>query len=272
MDRLGRPITSPEEMISLIRTVGIIPFSKGAVPGWSVQEQTDPDFWFTTSDQLGPWDWKVEAVRDGIVYGKYVSRKSTFATEDIYRHLMNWRRSLPQYRMAEGGRYKAATINDRLMKHVSPALLSAIRSHETLEYSELRSILEKEVPMEERKKVGGYIGRHLIPKVTRQAVDFVMQYLDMGTWTVVGDITRVYRGPNCEYKGWQRNSVTTPDLLFSVMESQESAPFWAKFIEAGSASPQGAIDCTPEESRTLIISRILSFFPNADVKVLEKLI
>mgnify|MGYP003558195713 FL=1 len=95
-------VYSPKSMINAIKEIGIIPFSKNIVPGWSIQEITDPDFWFTTSDQLGPWDWKVEAVREGIVYGKFISRKSTFATVEFYRHLMNWRRSLPKYQIPVG--------------------------------------------------------------------------------------------------------------------------------------------------------------------------
>lgn len=56
------------------------------------------------------------------------------------------------------------------------------------------------MPLEVRKKVGGHVEKYLIPKVTKQAVDFLLVFLDMGTWTVVGDISRVYSGPNwvCE--------------------------------------------------------------------------
>lgn len=91
-----------------------------------------------------------------------------------------------------------------------PILLSAIREHETLESSEIRTFLEK------------------------------TGFLDMGTWTVVGDITRVYRGPNCEYKGWQRNTVTTPDAI--LMDSADGA-------------------CSPEESRRIIIDHLTGLFP-----------
>lgn len=265
-----KSIQSPEDMISIIRTVGMIPFSRCAVPGWSIQELTDPDFWFTTSDQLGPWDWKVDAVRDGIIYGKFLSRKSAFATGEMYRHLMNWRRSLPYYRMAEGKRFKATTIDERLHKYLSPSLLSAISEHETLDSSELRAILESEVPLQIRKMVGGHMGRHLVPKVSKQAVDFIIQFLDMGTWTVVGDIERVYRGPNCEYKGWQRNSVTTPDILFNVLEQPSENPFWAKFLDDGTEKATPA-NCTPEESMAHIIESVRKFFPDAP-KALEKLI
>lgn len=258
-------------MIALIRTVGIIPFTKSTVPGWSVQEMTDHDFWFTTSDQLGPWDWRIEAVHDGLLCGKFLSRKSAFATEEMYRHLMNWRRSRPCYRVAEGGRYKSDTIDARLQKYLSPVLLSVIREHESLDSVELRGILEAAVPAELRKKVGGHMQRYLLPKITRQAVDFVLGFLDMGTWTVVGDITRVYRGPNCEYKGWQRNSITTPDALFKVIDSPSENPFWTKFIE-DAPQPSLTVDCSPQESRDFIIRRILEHFPDAPEAALGKLI
>lgn len=265
-----KPISSASEMIAAIRRIGLIPFTRCTVPGWSIEEITNPDFWFMSSDQLGPWDWKIDAVQDGIVYGKFIGRKSAFATEEMYRHLMNWRRSLPYYRMAIGEDMKTSTIDQRLQKMLSPVVLDAIREKETLESSEIRGILEKRVPTQVRKKVGGHMEKYLLPKVNRQAVDFIMQYLDMGTWTLVGDISRVYRGPNCEYKGWQRNSITTPDLLFKVMEKTANQPFWAKFIED---EPEETIqvDCSPEESRDYIIERIRESFPDAPA-ALEKLV
>lgn len=250
----------------------MVPFSRCSVPGWSIQEMTDPDFWFTSSDQLGPWDWKIEALHDGLVYGRFIDRSSCFATEEMYRHLMNWRRSRPYYKMAEGGRYKAVTINDRLHKYIAPAILAAIRENGSLESSALRGVVERDVPVNVRKKVGGYIGKHLLPKVDKQATDAVMGYLDMGTWTLVGDITRVYRGPNCEYKGWQRNTLSTPEALLDVIQKPSENPFWVKFIDDSTDQHETAkIDCSPEESRLFIIEKIRQFFPDATAAI-EKLI
>lgn len=198
---LKTSICSKEGMISAFRTIGMMPFTKCTVPGWSIQEMTGHEFWFMSSDELGPWDWRIYAIHDGLVCGKFLSQKTAFATEEMYKHLMNWRRSLPRYQVANGGKSQASTIDQRLHKFLSPTLLSAIRENESLESSELRQILEECIPMETREKIGGYADRQLIPKVNKQAVDFVKTYLDMGTWTVIGDITRVYRGPNCEYKG-----------------------------------------------------------------------
>ena len=248
-------------MMQVIREVGIIPFSRSVVRGWSIEEQTHPDWWPFSSGELGVWDWKVDAVREGFIYGKFISRKAAFATEEMYRHLMNWRRSLPQYRVAEGGRCKASSVDGRLQKHISPILLSAIRGHGAMDSSEIRAMLEREVPWETRKKVGGHVEKYLIPKVTKQAVDFLLGFLDMGTWTVIGDITRVYRGPNCEYTGWQRNSITTPDALLGAGLESVDAPSWAKFVETEPAVPLQA-GCSPEESRQFIIDHLTSLFPD----------
>lgn len=262
-------------MISAIRTIGMIPFTKCTVQGWSIQEITGHEFWFMSSDELGPWDWRIDAIHDGLICGKFLSQKTAFATEEMYRHLMNWRRSLPKYQVADGGRSDESSIDDRLHKYLAPTLLSAIREHESLESSALRFILEDRIPMKTREKIGGYVGKQLIPKVKKQAVDFVMTYLDMGTWTVVGDITRVYRGPNCEYKGWQRNTITTPEAMFSAVDKPSEntgcdSPFWAKFIDEGTENTI-VIDCSPEESREFIINNVRKFFPDAQ-KALEKLI
>ena len=91
-------ITSPEAMCDAIRAAGIIPFFKGPVPGFSIEELTPPEHWFASSDELGPWDWKIAAVQSGdIAYGKFLfGGKAAFATVEWFAHLHNWRLSLPE--------------------------------------------------------------------------------------------------------------------------------------------------------------------------------
>ncbi|MGN0202587.1 MAG: hypothetical protein ACI399_06785 [Candidatus Cryptobacteroides sp.] len=120
--------------------------------------------------------------------------------------------------------------------------------------------------MRVRKKVGGHIEKYLIPKVTKQAVDFLLGFLDMGTWTVVGDITRVYRGADCEYKGWQRNTVTTPDALFRAFDEPAGNPFWAELAGLGKEEDSIPADCSPEESRRTIIEHLTGLFPGEKEK------
>ena len=82
-----------------IREVGIIPFFKSDIPGYSIKELTLPEFWFDgEEDTLGPWDWKIECLESGdIAYGKYLcGNKAAFATMPFYRELMNLRRATTQ--------------------------------------------------------------------------------------------------------------------------------------------------------------------------------
>lgn len=258
-------IDSAEKMIEAIREIGIVPFTPKKIKGWSIQEMTDPDFWFMSSDELGPWDWRIEAVRSGLVFGKFIGNTTAFATPLMYRHLMNWRRSRARYRMALGENYPVRTLDDRLQSLISPTLLEIIRSRGVVESTSLRKILEAEVPVQTRKQVGGHVEKYLLPTIKRTGLDYLMLFLDMGTWTVTADIERVYKGPNMEYKGWQKTSVCTADeYLKSITPSKPAGtqPFWAKFIEDEPAEDeQTRIDCTPEESRQFIISHLLEFFP-----------
>ena len=267
-------IDSPESMSAAIRQAGIIPLVRNTVPDWSIEELTAPGSWFMDDDAegvLGPWDWKIDVIREGdIAYGKFIRNKAAFATVEWYRHLMNWRRSLPKYRMAVGGEYPGKTHMDLLYRHLSPTLLSAIRELGCVNGSDVRKILNSRTTPEQRRKVVGCMEKYLFPEVKRPVADYLNQYLEMGTWTVVGDFERVYKGPNMEYKGWQRSSITTPDELFGGFSVDDDLPFWAKIIDddVNTTLP----DCPPEESRDAIIDKIMENFPESDRKELLKLI
>lgn len=269
-------IDSPEAMLAAVKEYGILPLFKVGVSGWSVEEQTAPGYWFwdDAADVLGPWDWKVDVVQSGeIAYGKFIGGKASFATVEYYRELMNWRRSLPKYHVDDNNPLAAV-------------VLDAIRTNGTMEAKGLRQIAG----------------------VKKSVLDGVMAFLQMGTWTVIGDITRVYRGPNLTYSGWQRASNTTPEGLFpeisplaslgrndkgkggSAISGGEAVissgaeksrpgqasgtparrPFWASIIEPEEPAP--AISRTPLESREFLISHVQSLFPAANRKILEKVI
>lgn len=269
-------IKSPESMIQTIREFGIIPFFHGKIPGWSIEELTEPDFWFTSSEELGPWDWKIEAIRQGnIAYGKFIRNKAAFATVEWYAHLMNWRRSLPQYRIPVGEQYSGNTSMDRLYKTLSPTLLNAIKEYGAMEPTEMRGLLQERTTEDVLKSIGGSMNKYLFPKIKRTAVDFLNLYLEMGTWTVIGDFQRIFRGRNQEYTGWQRSSITTPELLFGEeKEDNGNEPFWARFFSdsIGNDSPTLTVDCTPEESQELLIEHIKEMSGFQDTALIRKMI
>lgn len=269
-------IDCPERMLEAIRHYGIVPFFRCGIPGWSIEEMTPAECWFMSSHQLGPWDWKIDVIQSGeVAYGKYLRRKAGFATAEYYGHLLNWRRSQEKYRiLADGdepitsgnpgrqkGRKAPGTVDDRLNALMAKEALDAIKEHGSLESGELRQLLEERIPAEDRKSVGGHMEKYLLPKIKKTALDFTLQYLEMGCYVLTGDFQRVYRGPNCEYSGWQRAALTTPEALFGTQsqdgnippsqnggtpsakdgKSQNSKqPFWVKFIEGDSPTQASA--------------------------------
>lgn len=277
MDKNIISICCAEDMISAVRHFGIIPLFKSGVPGWSVEEMTPPEHWFYTSEELGPWDWKIEVVNEGdIAYGKFLGGKAAFATTEFYAHLMNWRRSLPKYRVALGERHPDKTRSGKLMRALSPAALNLIREQGSADSTQIRKAASDAVTPTLIRSMGASYKSNLVPGVKKSICDTIMQFLEMGTWTVIGNITRVYRGANSEYSGWQKCSRTTPENLFDGGDSkcgETSAPFWAKFVDDGKSSgrPSLKVDCSPEESRAFLIRHICAFFPGNE-EALAKII
>ncbi len=209
-------LNSAESMIQAVRTVGIIPFFRNAVKGFSIQDMTARGYWFNDPEtELGPWDWKIDAVRTGeIAYGKFLlGGKASFATVQWYRELMNYRRAQKKYQ-PEG---------------LDLDVFNAIREAGTISPSELRKSF----------------------KLKKNQIDSIITRLEMDTLVVVGDITRVYRGPDLHYNGWQRSSVCRPDSLFETDESP-----------ARSA----------EDSYRILSDRIRAFFPDAAESQIRKIL
>ena len=268
-----RPVNGPEAMIATIRKYGVLPLFRSSIPGWSVEDMTAPGCWFDTEGVLGPWDWKVDAVQQGdIAYGRFFDGKAAFATLDWYRHLMNWRRSLPRYRLALGEKFKPATNSDRLNKAFAPAILSAVKAEGEIRAEGLRAVCSQAVTPSLLKSLGTNYKPLLTPSVKKNIYDGVVRFLQMGTWLVVGDIERVYRGPSLTYSGWQRSSLTTPDSLFGSTRPDSDAPAWAKMFEAETGFGTESLGCSPEESRQALISHIQEMAPQAGIETLTKII
>ena len=47
------PIRTQQMLLERVNQIGILPFFKNRIPGWSLEEQIDPPVWFTS--QEGPW-------------------------------------------------------------------------------------------------------------------------------------------------------------------------------------------------------------------------
>ena len=186
INRIQGEVRSPAvkdqvSMLSLIKKYRLIPFFANPIPGYSIEEHTPIDLWFT-EESLGPWDWKIECVQSGeIAYGKFLcGGKAAFATVDVYREIINWRRSQPKYRP-----------NAEQQK-----VLAYLDEHGSVSVPEIRELLG----------------------IKKSGADALLAKLQMQARLITGDITRVYRGPDLKYSGWQRSSFCTPEALFEDMD------------------------------------------------------
>ena len=240
------PVTSPDAMCDAIRAAGIIPFFRGPVPGFSIEELTPPEHWFASSDELGPWDWKIAAVQSGdIAYGKFLcGGKAAFATVEWYAHLRNWRLSLPEFRPDSAG--------------VEVLRLAA-----------------------EQGSVGSADIRHLLG-LKKAAADGVSSRLMHQCRLLIGDIERVYRGPSLKYSGWQHCSFCTPEALFSAdampaSASPSASPSATSPVLFGGFSPFTSDDpldvgCTPQESLAALLRHLRELLPLVSEPVLLRLL
>ena len=224
----GNPrVTDSMTMLEAIKAYGIIPFFENSVRGYSIEELTPPSFWLT-DEQLGPWDWKVDVVQSGeIVYGKFLcGGKASFATPEWYAHLRNWRLSQKKYKPTENG----------------VKVLDLIGKEGSCNARQIREMLG----------------------VKKSKADSVLAGLMQGTRIVIGDIQRVYRGPNLEYKGWQTASYCTPESLFERPE-EEFGPWHIKGTSL-------KCNCSPEESYSKLTGHIRNMFPEATENEIRKII
>ena len=225
-------VLSAETMLGVIETLGIVPFFENPIPGYSIEEMTARENWFDGQEnlRLTPWDWKIPVVQSGdIAYGKFLwGGKAAFATVEWYAELMNWRRSQPKYQ----------TTADQ------QRVLDYLGEHDTVGIKEIRGLLG----------------------VKKSAADALITRLQMQCRVVTGDITRVYRGPDLHYNGWQVSSFCTPESLFCV--DALPGPGGFPFGEARTLD----VDRSPAESLERLVGHILEIAPASDRKQVLKML
>lgn len=171
----GKRVVDGESMAALIIEMGIVPFFANPIVGYSIEEHTAPQDWFT-DESLGPWDWKIPCVQTGeIAYGKFLwGGKAAFASVPVYRELMNIRRRSLQ----------PSAEQQKIMDFV--------QENGSISIAQVRALLG----------------------VKKNVADAHIARLQYQTRLVTGDIVRVYRGEDLHYNGWQRSSFCTPETLF----------------------------------------------------------
>lgn len=80
------------QLTEFINETGFLPLFKNAVKGFSVEEITASDAWFTDTD-LDPWAWREIIATEGkVAYGKLFRNKAGFVSKAWYPYLAAFRR------------------------------------------------------------------------------------------------------------------------------------------------------------------------------------
>jgi len=85
-------IRTPDALLRFIDEVGFLPLFRNSLPGFSVEERTDPRYWWTEGPR-DPWEWRMTLAAGGkVAYGKFFDRKAGFISLRWLPRFANWRR------------------------------------------------------------------------------------------------------------------------------------------------------------------------------------
>jgi hypothetical protein len=79
--------------IEYINQIGFLPFFKNDIPGFSLEEKTVADYWWSGDENKDPWEWREIIARSGeVAYGKFFDKKAGFISKEWFPYFANYRR------------------------------------------------------------------------------------------------------------------------------------------------------------------------------------
>ncbi|MBR1797399.1 MAG: hypothetical protein IJ757_05230 [Clostridiales bacterium] len=86
-------VHTAEELLEIIEKVGFLPLFANEVPGFSVENITDPSCWWCGDPSVDPWEWRGVLARTGkVAYGKFFRNKAGFVSKKWFPEFANYRR------------------------------------------------------------------------------------------------------------------------------------------------------------------------------------
>ena len=85
-------VKSFEALIDRINEIGFLPLFKNDIKGFSVEEMTNPNYWWTEHER-DPWLWRELIARSGMIaYGKLFGKRAGFISLKWLPYFVNFRR------------------------------------------------------------------------------------------------------------------------------------------------------------------------------------
>ncbi len=86
-------IHTVDEAIKYINEVGFLPLFKNDIPGFSLEERTVAENWWSGDPEVDPWEWRAIIARSGeVAYGKFFEGKAGFISKEWLPYFANYRR------------------------------------------------------------------------------------------------------------------------------------------------------------------------------------
>ncbi len=86
-------IHTVDEAIEYINEIGFMPLFKNEIPGFSLEEHTVAEHWWSENPDIDPWEWRVIISRRGeVAYGKFFDGKAGFISREWLPYFVNYRR------------------------------------------------------------------------------------------------------------------------------------------------------------------------------------
>ena len=90
-------IRSKEDVVNYVNEIGVLPFFKNHIDGFSLEEVIEPEYWYDSfvdgELKWQAWTWREEIALDkSAVYGKFFRGKAGFIAKNYFPDFCNYRR------------------------------------------------------------------------------------------------------------------------------------------------------------------------------------
>ena len=86
-------LRSPDDLLDMILEIGFLPLFSNGIPGFSVEEHTPAEDWWTDDPARDPWTWRqLLAPNEHVAYGKFFDKKAGFVSGEWFPVFANYRR------------------------------------------------------------------------------------------------------------------------------------------------------------------------------------
>ena len=233
-------LNNPKDIARRVVEWGFLPFFKGEIEGFSIEECIAPEHWFPDGeDAEGVWEWKNEIILDAdCAYGKFYQGKACFVSMEWFPHLVNWRRS--------GAKL---TADEQLLR-------STVEASGSLLSRDLKKLCGYTAPP--RRRVANPIERMALrdepapkPQPQRKGFDSALTRLQMSCALLTADFEYNYTRDGRRY-GWSVARYCTPEDYFGAERL--------------------VVDCSPDESRQRMMSHLAQVLPMASTSQLARIV